>query len=112
MARGSALIAAAAWLAALAGSYVVEDFVCTAAASRADTAPADTVEAVVLVLNALLLLLTLAVGVVGGYVGRRNGEGPRSATTFLGYLGAGLSLLFGFGIVLIMANPLVLEACQ
>lgn len=112
IATAAALIPPAAWLLSLGLSYVIDDFVCTAAASAGAPAPSSSVRILIIVLNIVLLLVTLAAGLAGFSVARRapsaNGSG---SARFLGYTGALLALMFAFGIVLIGVNPLVLEVC-
>jgi hypothetical protein len=106
------LVPAAAWLGSLGLSYTVEDFTCSAAATSSLTVDADALRAVLLGLNAVLLVVALLAGWAGLSVARRS-RGPHGSPllSFLGYTGAGLALVFAFGILLIAWNPLVLEVC-
>jgi hypothetical protein len=106
------LVPPVAWALSLGLSYAVQDFTCSAAASASDPDPAASLRAVLLALNGVLLVATLVAGAGGLAAGRRSRRGKDSGlVAFLGYVGAGLALVFAFGIVLIAANPLVLEVC-
>lgn len=106
------LVPPVAWLGALGLSYAVQDFACTAYASAGHNPPTTVIGAVVLGLDVVLLVLTLAAGGMAWRVHRRAGDGERtSAQSFLGLLGVLLSVGFGTGIVLVAVNPLVLEVC-
>lgn len=106
------LVPPVAWVGALGLSYVVQDFACTAYASAGRTPPTTVIGAAVIGLDVVLLLLTLAAGVVAW---RTNRGAPTSDSSplfgFLGRLGLLLALGFGAGIVMIAVNPLVLEVC-
>lgn len=108
LAVASVLVPILAWLASLALSYAVADFTCRAVTSAGNPGPKGVVVPVVTVANAVLLLLTVAAGVVGLWVARR---GERPPLGFLGRIGAVTAGAFAFGIVLIAVNPLVLEVC-
>ncbi|WP_179951027.1 hypothetical protein [Xylanimonas oleitrophica] len=101
-----------AWVAALGLSYVVQDFTCTAYASNGAPAPSAGVGAVILATDAVLLLLTVAAGLVAlRTVRHARADGGRPLQAFCGLLGVMLAVAFGAGIVLIAVNPLVLEVC-
>ncbi|MFC8923065.1 hypothetical protein [Cellulosimicrobium sp. NPDC057127] len=107
----SVLVPPVAWAVALGASYAVQDFACTAYASAGAPAPDAAVGAVVLALDAVLLLLTVAAGVVALRALRRARATDDDLLRFLGALGLALAVGFGAGIVLIAVNPLVLEVC-
>lgn len=107
----AALAPPVAWLLSLGLSYVIEDFVCTAAASAGAPAPTETVRVLIVVLNIVLLLVTVAAGLAGFAAARRAPSNGSGAALFLGYTGALLAMMFAFGIILIGINPLVLEVC-
>ncbi|MFD2795800.1 hypothetical protein ACFS27_19725 [Promicromonospora vindobonensis] len=107
------LVPPVAWLCALGLSYVVQDFACTAYASAGHPPPATMIGAIVVGLDVVLLVLVLAAGGVAWRVHRRAAPDVErsSPLSFLGLLGVLLSVGFGAGIVLVAANPLVLEVC-
>lgn len=103
----SVLLPPAAWLVSLAASYVLQDFTCSAFANAGRPGPGDTLLVLLLVGNALLLALTVLAGIVGW----RQWRSGRSTVRFLGLVGAGLSVFFGLGILMIGLPPLFLEVC-
>jgi hypothetical protein len=105
------IVPAVAWALALGASYAVQDFACTAYASAGAPAPDAAVGAVVLALDAVLLLVTVAAGVLAVRALRRGRAADDHLLGFLGALGLALALGFGAGIVLVAVNPLVLEVC-
>jgi hypothetical protein len=107
----SVVVPAVAWAVALGASYAVQDFACTAYASAGAQAPDTAVGAVVLALDAALLLITVAAGVVAFLALRRARATDDDLLRFLGALGLALAIGFGAGIVLVAVNPLVLEVC-
>lgn len=112
LATASFLVPPAAWLLSLGGSYVLEDFTCTAVASAGRTPPEWGLWALLLALNAVLLLITLLAGITGWGALRRAGRTARpNLVRFLGGVGAVLSLVMAYGIVLIGTQLLFLEVC-
>lgn len=112
LAVAAVLVPPVAWVCALGLSYVVQDFACTAYASAGRNPPTTVIGTVVVTLDVVLLVLTLAAGVVAWRTGRRATAGDSSPLFgFLGRLGTFLSLGFAAGIVMIAVNPLVLEVC-
>lgn len=103
----SVVIPPLAWLGSLGGSYLVQDFVCSAYESAARPGPDGTVLVLILVGNALLLVLTLLAGWAGWVRWRRGARGER----FLGLIGLGTMPFFALGIILIALPPLFLEVC-
>lgn len=96
-----------AWLVSLAGSYVGQDFTCSAFASAARPGPGGAVLTFILVVNTLLLLLTLLAGWVG-WTRWQRGEG---AERFLGLVAILSVPFFALGIVLIALPSIFLEVC-
>jgi hypothetical protein len=112
LAVASVLVPPAAWLLSLSGSYVLEDFVCTAVASAGRTPPEWGLWVLLIVLNTVLLLITLLAGITGWGALRRARRAARPALVrFLGGVGAVLSLVMAYGIVLIATQLLFLEVC-
>lgn len=104
----SVLVPPAAWSASLGLSYLIEDFTCRAAASAGVADPGGTVLTILLTGNVVLLLLTVAAGVLGWRLWRRAAD---RTSRWMGGLAAVLTVFFGLGIVLITSNLLVLEVC-
>lgn len=112
LAVAAVLVPPVAWVSALGLSYVVQDFACTAYASAGRTPPTAMIGAAVVGLDVVLLVLTLAAGVVAWRTDRRARTSDSSPLFgFLGRLGLFLALGFGAGIVMIAVTPLVLEVC-
>jgi hypothetical protein len=107
------LVPPVAWFLALSLSYLVEDFNCTAAATADDPTPATGLKVTLLVLHGILLVVAVVAGLLGWRATRSGGSdrGRGDVARFTGSVGAGLSLVFAFGIVLIAWNVLVLEVC-
>ncbi|GAB2943877.1 hypothetical protein GCM10027280_35690 [Micromonospora polyrhachis] len=111
LAVAALLVPPVAWALSLALSYAIQDFTCSAYGSVAEPPPEGAIFAVLTVLNAVLFLVTVLAGIAGFVVARRIGRGRRSPLVFLGYVGAGLAVVFGFGIVLIAWPQFVVEVC-
>lgn len=109
----SALSSSVLWLMSLGLSYGIEDFTCSAAASAAVPPPHQFLQVLLVALNGVLLLLTLAAGVIGFLVARsaHQTDGP-GAARFFGYTGAMLAVMYAYSIVLIGVHPLIMEACS
>lgn len=105
------LIPPIAWLASLGLSWLLQDFTCTASATAGAPAPESTLFMVLVVMNAVLVLITVASGLFSARELRRGRRAGAPLLSFLGLSGCALAVLFGFGIVLITAMPLVLEVC-
>ncbi|GAA1127478.1 hypothetical protein [Citricoccus alkalitolerans] len=105
------LIPPIAWLASLGLSWLVQDFTCTASVTAGAPAPERALFVVLLVMNAVLLLITVVSGLFSARALRHGRRAGAPLLSFLGLSGCALAILFGFGIVLIMAMPLVLEVC-
>lgn len=104
------LVPPIAWVFSLGASYVVDDFVCTAAASAGAVPPAAPVRWVVVALNLVLLAATVASGVLA-FLGDRRSERSAPVMSFLSWTTVGSAALFAYGIVLIGASVLLLRTC-
>ncbi|GAA1659215.1 hypothetical protein GCM10010977_08410 [Citricoccus zhacaiensis] len=105
------LIPPVAWLASLGLSWLLQDFTCTASATAGAPAPETALLLVLMGMNAVLLLITVVSGFFSVRALRAGHRARAPLMSFLGLSGCALAVLFGFGIVLIMAMPLVLEVC-
>lgn len=101
-----------AWLLALGLSYIGQDFACSAARSAGRASPGTGLTATVILIDIVLLLVTMAAGVLAArlYADRDHRRAGHTAA-FVGLTGVALAVLFSFGIVLIAVNPTVLGAC-
>lgn len=107
LALASVVVPPLAWIMSLAASYVIQDFTCTNFASAGRPGPDGPVLWLILGLNAVLLILA----VLAGAAGWRQWRTGHRTVRYLGLVGAGASLLFVLGIVLIAMPPLFLEVC-
>jgi hypothetical protein len=107
------IVPAVAWAAALGLSYAVQDFACTAFTSVGQSPPSALIGTIVVVLDAILLAVCVAAGLVAWRCARsaRHGGPGAPLLGFLGHLGVLLATVFGASIVLIAVNPFVLEVC-
>lgn len=105
------LVPPVAWVLSLGLSYLVDDFVCSAAWSVGAEAPATGVRLIVVVLNLVLLAVTAVAGVLA-FRGRRRSGRAAHVMSFLSWTTVGSAALFGYGIVLIAASAFVLRTCS
>ena len=105
------LVPPVAWVTSLGMSWAVQDFTCTASLTAGAPAPGTALLITLLAMNATLLLVTAASGVLSVRMQARGRRAGSSLTGFMGATGTILALFFGFGIVLIGATPLLLEVC-
>jgi hypothetical protein len=105
------LIPPVAWLASLGLSWAVQDFTCTASLTAGVAVPDAALFTVLMVLNIVLLLAIVASGLISARALRHGMRAGAPLMSFLGLCGIALAALFGFGVVMIAATPLVLEIC-
>ncbi|RLV56275.1 hypothetical protein D9V41_07555 [Aeromicrobium phragmitis] len=106
------LLPSVTWLLSLSGSYVVEDFACTAAAS-ADAPPSTAaLRAILIGSNVVLMAVTLLAGIAGWWLLRKARSSDTDAMyAFFGWTVLAFAILYAFSIVLIGIHPLLLEVC-
>lgn len=102
-----------AWLLTLSISYLGQDFACSAARSDGRALPGAGLTTALILINVALLLLALTAGLAGArlYLAGRSRQRADRTAGFVGLTGIVLTVLFSFGIVLIMVNPTVWAAC-
>jgi heme/copper-type cytochrome/quinol oxidase subunit 3 len=102
-----------AWAVSLAGSYLVQDFICSAARSADRPSPGATVDAILIALNAAMLALCVAAGALAAWSAVRARRRDRPPLVlFLAVAGMLGAVLFAYGVVLIGTNPLIYGGCQ
>jgi hypothetical protein len=102
-----------AWAISLAGSYVLQDFVCSAVGSAGRAAPGSGLTLTLVVLNVAMLLVCIAAGVLAVVAGRAAGkEAGAGLARFLALFGVLSAFMFGYGVVLIAVTPLLYGPCQ
>lgn len=105
------LVPPVAWIASLGLSWAVQDFTCTAAFTTGTPVPDTALFTVLMVMNLVLLLVIVAYGLVSVRDLRRGVRERAPLVSFLGLTGIALAVMFGFGVVMIGATPLVFEIC-
>lgn len=112
VALAAAITPIVTWILALGASYVIQDFVCAAAASAGSEPPAGAILLWVTVINSVLLGLTLVAGATGLATVLRARSASRSRLElFLGTTALALAALVAYSIVLIAGVPFVFEVC-
>lgn len=106
-----ALVPPIAWILALASSYAIDDFVCTASESAGVAGPSAGVLTAVLIVNALFFAATVVAGVMAFRIGRaRRKDHP--AIGFLGIATLPSAVIFGHGILFIAVMGIALGGCS
>lgn len=96
------------WVVSLAGTYVTQDFSCSALDQAGAESPGTTLATALIVANAVLLGFVAATGF---YATRLARSATDRSARFLTWLAVALSVAFGFGIVMIAAPMFFLEIC-